>query len=67
MKSSLLFKTGIVGLITSALCCFTPILVILLGMIGLTAWVAYLDDLLIPALLFFLALTAFALTRKTND
>ncbi|MDQ6962493.1 MAG: mercury resistance system transport protein MerF [Mariprofundaceae bacterium] len=67
MKSSILFKAGIAGLVTSVLCCFTPILVILLGMIGLTAWVAYLDYLLMPALLFFLALTAFALTRKTND
>jgi len=37
-----------------ALCCFTPILVILLGVIGLSAWVGHLDAVLMPALLLFL-------------
>jgi hypothetical protein len=33
-----------------ALCCFTPILVILLGVVGLSALTWYLDYVLLPAL-----------------
>jgi mercuric ion transport protein len=59
-----LFKVGIVGVVISALCCFTPILVTLLGIIGLATWVGYLDYVLMPSLLFFLALTIFAIMQK---
>ena len=37
------------GTIIVALCCFTSILVVLLGALGLSAWVGYLDYLLLPA------------------
>ena len=67
MKSSTLLKTGITGAIISALCCFTPALVILLGTVGLAAWVGYLDYVLMPALVFFLALTVFALMKRDNE
>lgn len=40
-----LMGTGIV-----ALCCFTPILVALLGALGLGALVGYLDAVLLPVL-----------------
>ncbi|MDQ6971763.1 MAG: mercury resistance system transport protein MerF [Mariprofundaceae bacterium] len=60
MKSSQLLKIGIAGLTISALCCFTPLLVIILGTIGLTAWVAHLDAVLIPALLLSLMLITYA-------
>jgi len=30
--------TGIVGTVIAALCCFTPALVVLLGAVGLSAW-----------------------------
>jgi len=66
MKSSTLLKTGITGVVISALCCFTPVLVMLLGIVGVSAWVGYLDYVLIPALLFFLGLTMFALKKKDN-
>ncbi|MDX8395447.1 MAG: mercury resistance system transport protein MerF [Mariprofundaceae bacterium] len=62
-----LLRIGIVGVVFSALCCFTPILVTLLGIVGLTAWVGCLDYVLMPALLFFLALTAFALKQKDKE
>ncbi len=52
--------TGIVGTLVSALCCFTPLAVSLLGAMGLAAWVGWLDLILIPALVFFIALTAYA-------
>ncbi|GAV19440.1 mercuric ion transport protein [Mariprofundus micogutta] len=67
MKSSTLLKTGITGAVLSALCCFTPVLVMLLGIVGVSAWVGYLDYVLMPALLFFLALTVFALKKKDSE
>lgn len=67
MKTSTLLKAGITGAIISALCCFTPVLVALLGIVGLAAWVGHLDYVLMPALLFFLALTVFALMQKDKE
>jgi len=60
MKSKLL-TTGIVGTVVSALCCFTPILVVSLGALGLSSLVGWLDLILIPAFLFFIGLTVYAL------
>ncbi len=64
MKKSTLLKTGIIGTAFAALCCFTPVLVILFGAVGLAAWVGYLDYVLMPALIFFVGLTIYAYTRK---
>jgi len=64
MKKSTLLKTGIIGTAVAALCCFTPVLVILFGAVGLAAWVGYLDYVLMPALIFFVGLTIYAYTRK---
>ncbi|WP_038247054.1 mercury resistance system transport protein MerF [Ghiorsea bivora] len=67
MKKSTLLKTGIIGSVILALCCFTPVLVILLGVVGLSAWVGHLDTVLMPALLFFLILTVYAFLKKGKD
>jgi len=64
MKRSTLLKTGIIGTVIVALCCFTPVLVILFGAIGLAAWVGHLDAVLMPSLVFFLGLTAYAFFKK---
>lgn len=40
-----------------ALCCFTPVLAILLAAVGLAAFTPYLDYVLFPALLILLILT----------
>lgn len=66
MKNETLLKVGIVGTIVAALCCFTPILVILLGAVGLSALVGWLDYVLFPALAIFLAITAYAVWKKTR-
>jgi len=66
MKKSTLLKTGIVGSAIAALCCFTPALVLLFGAIGLSAWVGHLDAVLMPALVFFIGLTMYAMWRKEN-
>ena len=65
MSDSLL-KTGIIGTVIAALCCFTPLLVGLLGVVGLSALTGYLDYVLMPALGVFIAITAYALWRRQN-
>jgi mercuric ion transport protein len=60
MRKTTLLKTGIIGSAIAALCCFTPVLVVLFGAVGLAAWVGYLDYVLMPALLFFVGLSVYA-------
>ena len=64
MTNSRLIRIGIIGAAVSALCCFTPILVILFGAIGLSAIVGYLDLVLLPALAAFILLTIYALWKR---
>lgn len=59
-----LIATGIVGTVIAALCCFTPVLVVLLGAVGLSAALGWLDYVLLPALAFFAALTVYAVWRR---
>lgn len=59
MKNATILKTGIAGAIIAALCCATPALVILLGAVGLSAWLGWIDYVLLPAFVIFLALTAY--------
>ncbi len=63
-SSNGLLKTGIIGSAVIALCCFTPILVVTLGIVGLGAVTGYLDYVLLPALAAFVGITIYALTRK---
>lgn len=67
IKNSLLLKLGIGGSIIAALCCFTPILVVLLGIVGLSALTGYLDYVLFPALALFIGITIYALLRKQRQ
>lgn len=59
-----LLRVGIVGTILVALCCFTPILVILMGTVGLAALTGYLDYVLLPALGVFIGLAVYAFWQK---
>ncbi len=62
-----LLKTGVIGTIIAALCCFTPILVILFGALGLSALVGYLDYVLFPMLGLFLIIIGVAIvTNRSN-
>lgn len=67
MKRKTAFTTSLLGTALVALCCFTPILVILLGAIGLSAWVGYLDYVLLPALGVMLGLTVLFYWRYRRD
>jgi mercuric ion transport protein len=67
MDNRKLLKTGIVGSVVAAVCCATPVLVILLGVVGLSAWVGWLDYVLIPALVVFIGIAAYALLRRRAE
>lgn len=59
-----LLRFSIFGTIVLALCCFTPVLVLLLGVVGLSALTGYLDYVLLPALAIFIGLTIYAVHKK---
>ncbi|QDI74386.1 MULTISPECIES: mercury resistance system transport protein MerF [Leisingera] len=59
-----LLKVGLIGTVIAALCCFTPVLVVLFSTVGLAAVVGYLDFVLLPALGIFILLTIYSLWRK---
>lgn len=68
MKPKNALIASLTGTVIVALCCFTPVLVILLGVVGLSAVVGYLDYVLLPALGILVALTVLSYFRyrKSN-
>ena len=63
MTDLTLLKIGSIGALVAGICCFTPALVLLLGALGLSAWLAWLDYVLLPAFTLFLGLSAYAMLR----
>ncbi len=61
-----MFRIGVIGTVVAALCCFTPLLVVLFGLVGLSALVGYLDFVLLPALFTFIAITVYAVWRERS-
>lgn len=57
------FFSAALGTVVVALCCFTPLLVSLLGVLGLAMFTAYLDIVLLPALVLLAVLTVLAYRR----
>ncbi|WP_231476857.1 mercury resistance system transport protein MerF [Sulfitobacter mediterraneus] len=68
MKSKLL-ALGIGGTVFAILCCFTPLLPVVLTALGLTGLlgVLYNDAVLLPVLAGFLILTGYALWRQKKQ
>jgi mercuric ion transport protein len=50
MTPSKLAKWGGIGTAFFGICCFTPALVILFGFLGVSAWLAWVDYVLLPML-----------------
>jgi len=59
-----LLRTGIIGSIVAAICCFSPALVILFSALGLSSLIGILDYVLLPTLAVFLAITGYALWKR---
>lgn len=68
MKNTLL-AVGLGGTIFAGLCCFTPLLPIVLTALGLTGLIGilYTDAVLLPILAGFLMLTGYALWRQKTQ
>jgi mercuric ion transport protein len=59
-----LIATGAIGAALAAICCATPLLAFVLSAVGLTAWLAKADYILIPVLILGLGLLALGLYRR---
>jgi mercuric ion transport protein len=64
MSDKRLVVAGLIGMIVAALCCFTPLLVVLLGVVGLSAAIGKLDYVLLPAMAIFLAMLIYGLAKR---
>ena len=67
MTDRRLLCAGVAGTALAALCCFTPALAVLLGALGLSAWLAWADFVLLPALLGCVALIGYALYARRRE
>ena len=57
------FRAAVLGAGAVALCCFTPVLVLLLAAVGASALTPYLDYVLFPALAVLIVLAVVSYTR----
>ena len=66
MTDRTLITVGVVGAAVAAVCCFTPLLVLFLGALGLSAWIGWLDYVLLPALAIFAGIAVFGVVRNVR-
>ena len=64
MRDRTLITAGAIGAVLAAICCMTPVLVVMFGAVGLTAWLTKADYVLIPALVLCLALVVLGIYRR---
>lgn len=63
MRDSSLIKIGTIGAAITLLCCVTPVLVLPLAIVGLSAAAVWLDLVLLPLLAVFVGLAALGVLR----
>ncbi len=66
MNDRSLITAGAVGAALAAICCATPLLAVVLGGIGLTAWLAKADYVVLAVLILALALMGLGLYRRST-
>jgi mercuric ion transport protein len=68
-SSKVTFIGAVLGTVAAALCCFTPLLVGLLALVGFSALTPYLDYVLLPAMavLPVVAIISYRKWRRTQD
>ena len=64
MNDRSLIATGAIGAALAAICCATPVLALVLGGVGLTAWLAHADYVVMPVLFLGVALIGLGLYRR---
>jgi chromate transport protein ChrA len=67
MNNKNLLRNGIVGTVIAALCCFTPVLVVMLGFVGLSAIIGGLDYGIFPMMFASLGVVAYALYLRSGN
>ena len=67
MANDKLLRTGVIGVLLTVLCCFTPTLVVTLGAVGLASWAGGLDFVLFPLMALFLAMIGYAIYRRRSS
>jgi mercuric ion transport protein len=67
MNDRSLMATGGIAAVLAAICCATPILTVLLGGIGLAAWITEADYVVMPVLVLGVALVGFGLYRRQSS
>ncbi len=65
-KDKKLLRTGSIGAAIAVICCFTPALVVLVGFVGLSTIVGWLDYGLFPILFASMGLVAYALYLRSG-
>ena len=65
-KPDRMLKWGLGGALFTALCCFTPLLVVVVAGVGLSALTGWLDYALFPLLFFLLAVVVQALWLRAQ-
>lgn len=65
-KDKKLLRAGSIGAAIAAICCFTPVLVVLVGFAGLSAFIGWLDYGLFPILFASMGLVAYALYLRSG-
>ena len=66
MNNDKLLRYGVIGTVVVAVCCFTPVLVVLVSAVGLSAAIGWLDYVLFPALGLFIGITLYALWKRRS-
>jgi mercuric ion transport protein len=64
MTDRSLITSGAIGAVLAAICCATPLLAVVLGDIGLTAWLAKADYVVMSVLFLGVVLVGFGLYRR---
>jgi mercuric ion transport protein len=64
MKDRSLIITGTLGAAIAAICCATPLLAVVLGGLGLTAWLLKADYVVMPVLFLGIVLMGLGLYRR---
>ncbi len=66
MNDKNIIKTGVIGTVIMALCCFTPLLVVILGALGLSAWLGWLDYVLLPSMALFMGVVVYGVYSQSQ-
>jgi mercuric ion transport protein len=67
VRDATLIKTGAVGAVIAAICCATPVLVLGLGVLGLSAWLGWADYIALSALAAFVLLAGYGFRRRRSS